>query len=73
MDGESLPALLRLARARRQHSQLDAADYMGVSRQTLGAWEAGRAFPSVMRSRDVARYCSVEVDAIEAARGSADA
>lgn len=40
-----------IAKARGLHSQEDFAARLGVTRQTVSAWEAGRSVPSLKQAR----------------------
>jgi putative transcriptional regulator len=53
---------LRLLRARRNWSQADLAERLGVSRQTVNAIETGRYDPSLPLAFDIARTfeCRIE-------------
>lgn len=56
-----LPGRLVLERARRGHTQAQAAEAMGISRQTVSAWESGTP-PSIRHVRGVAAYLGVTPD-----------
>lgn len=43
----ALPFVLREERARREWSQRQLSDYLGVSQSAVARWEAGTRFPPV--------------------------
>lgn len=45
--GEQMALTLKAARINAGYDQRKAAEYIGVTPETLGKWEAGKTFPTV--------------------------
>ena len=50
------------ARKKAGMSQIDLADAMGVSRQSVSKWETGEANPEISKLTQLARTLGVSVD-----------
>ncbi len=55
---------IKVERAKKDITQADLADAIGVSRQTINAMEAGKYVPSTLLSLKIARYFGVKVEDI---------
>lgn len=55
-----MPNRIRELREGRGLSQVDLAKLLGVSRDTVGLWERGKARPWARHRRDLARRLGVE-------------
>lgn len=55
---------LRVLRAEKEISQKELADEIGVSRQTVNSIEKGKFNPSVITALKMAKYFSVDVEAV---------
>lgn len=55
---------IKVERAKKDITQADLADAIGVSRQTINAMEAGKYVPSTLLSLKIARYFGVNVEDI---------
>ena len=56
--------LLKVERAKKDITQADLADRIGVSRQTINAIEKGKFVPSTMLALKLARYFETKVEEI---------
>lgn len=55
---------LRVERAKKNITQQDLAEEIGVSRQTINSIESGKYVPSTVLSLKIARYFKLAVDDI---------
>ena len=65
MDDLELPGRLRTQRIRLNLSQVEAADYLGVSVRTVQTWESGLSFPRPMHRRRLERFLRLEALELE--------
>lgn len=52
----------RFLKLRGEQTQAEFADYLGISRQTVGFYEAGQRTPDAMNLRRIAEVCNVSAD-----------
>ncbi len=55
------PGELRVLRDRAELSQDDVAEHIGVSRQTIHAWESGTVSPSIETTRELLGLYRAEI------------
>ena len=64
--GDSLSFKISLAAARvnAEYTQEQAAELLGVSKQTINAWENGKSEPTYSRLKELANLYKIDIDYI---------